>query len=415
MWIIPKNLKLSVSARDMVESKEDLQSLESHLELSLMWRSKLSLFKTWLIRWKRAGWTRHLFGRMLKPSRWKNFEDRLISSPGDSPVNHLVEQVEGEQTAIPDIYFHISNGLSPLLSPRMSSWKMLMESPVRDSKEMSGQIPKEPQFCCMSLENWKDWVTKSRQGATQRRKWVLPIDGKGGLSWGTPRVTTNGGSPSPQCTGNGSRLEDQAVENWPTITQQFDMKRSGPNAGKGIYLLGKVLQWPTPTVVEAGKISCCPNYGQVGLSNHPEIVGNVERVKSVKSRKDVGLCPRVQSSGDGNQPEQFPTPRVSDAEGGKIQTELTEKGFRSYRKSSNQWFGAKLRDAVEMDVKDKLNPNWVEQLQGLPVGWTQIRTELIDSDCLVTESSPSRQLGLGLIYGSSCIPELHCKQLSLFE
>jgi hypothetical protein len=27
--------------------------------------------------------------------------------------------------------------------------------------------------------------------------------------WGTPRVTTNGGVPSPQCTGKGSRLEDQ--------------------------------------------------------------------------------------------------------------------------------------------------------------------------------------------------------------
>ncbi len=29
--------------------------------------------------------------------------------------------------------------------------------------------------------------------------------------WGTPRVTTNGGHPSPQCTGKGSRLEDQAA------------------------------------------------------------------------------------------------------------------------------------------------------------------------------------------------------------
>jgi hypothetical protein len=27
--------------------------------------------------------------------------------------------------------------------------------------------------------------------------------------WGSPRVTTNGGSASPQCTGKGSRLEDQ--------------------------------------------------------------------------------------------------------------------------------------------------------------------------------------------------------------
>jgi hypothetical protein len=30
--------------------------------------------------------------------------------------------------------------------------------------------------------------------------------------WGTPRVTTNNGIPSPQCTGKGSRIEDQAGE-----------------------------------------------------------------------------------------------------------------------------------------------------------------------------------------------------------
>lgn len=36
----------------------------------------------------------------------------------------------------------------------------------------------------------------------------------------------------------------------------------------------------------------------------------------------------------------------------------------------------------------RLNPNWVEQLQGLPVGWTQLPTAWIDSDCSATESSP---------------------------
>lgn len=75
-----------------------------------------------------------------------------------------------------------------------------------------------------------------------------------------------------------------------------------------------------------------------------------------------------------NQEVMFPTPRTSDAGGGRITTELTETGYRSYRKSSNQWFGAKLRDAVEMDKEktSKLNPSWEEQLMNLPVGWTQL-------------------------------------------
>jgi hypothetical protein len=73
----------------------------------------------------------------------------------------------------------------------------------------------------------------------------------------------------------------------------------------------------------------------------------------------------------------WPTARSSDAEGGRIKTEKTEKGFRSKREKSDQYFGAKLRDAVEMEKPPtmKLNPNWVEQLMGLPVGWTQLPTE----------------------------------------
>jgi len=44
----------------------------------------------------------------------------------------------------------------------------------------------------------------------------------------------------------------------------------------------------------------------------------------------------------------WPTAKLSDGEGGRIiPTELNEGGFRSLRKKSNQWFGAKLRDAVE--------------------------------------------------------------------
>ena len=129
-----------------------------------------------------------------------------------------------------------------------------------------------------------------------------------------------------------------------------------------------------------------------------------------------------------NESLSWPTAKLSDGEGGRIKpTELTEGGFKSLRKKSNQWFGSKLRDAVETheeknwptpksrdwkggmgtskerqkDDLDKivhlpntqqdqeksstsgksqgrLNPNWVEQLMGLPVGWTQLPTEWID-------------------------------------
>ena len=53
----------------------------------------------------------------------------------------------------------------------------------------------------------------------------------------------------------------------------------------------------------------------------------------------------------------WPTARTSDAEGGPIETEMTEDGFRSKRHNSNQYFGAKLRDAVETHEKNWATPN----------------------------------------------------------
>ena len=40
--------------------------------------------------------------------------------------------------------------------------------------------------------------------------------------------------------------------------------------------------WPTPTAAEGTKIGSQANYGQVGLSNHPAIVGLPDREKSHK-------------------------------------------------------------------------------------------------------------------------------------
>ena len=45
--------------------------------------------------------------------------------------------------------------------------------------------------------------------------------------------------------------------------------------------------WPTPTVAEAGNIPNQANYGQVGLSNHPAIVGLPKRPKGIKKGKQI--------------------------------------------------------------------------------------------------------------------------------
>ena len=69
---------------------------------------------------------------------------------------------------------------------------------------------------------WKQRVTPSGRLICALRVSGRRTYGKDFGSWGTPRVTTNGGHPSPQCTGKGSRLEDQAglISPWRTPASQ---------------------------------------------------------------------------------------------------------------------------------------------------------------------------------------------------
>ena len=68
------------------------------------------------------------------------------------------------------------------------------------------------------------------------------------------------------------------------------------------------------------------------------------RQKMDAKAKKKGGCKNLRE--EVMQPQNWPTSRTSDAEGGRIETEMTEKGFKSRRHKSNQTFGAKLRDAV---------------------------------------------------------------------
>jgi hypothetical protein len=97
------------------------------------------------------------------------------------------------------------------------------------------------------------------------------------------------------------------------------------------------------------------------LSNHPSIVGQPDRAK-------------LNKSGKSQESQQWPTPRAN-----KVHPQITEENREhlANRKKSN----------LEEDIAGhcgkatgKLNPNWVEHLMGLPVGWTQLPTEWIDSD-----------------------------------
>ena len=250
------------------------------------------------------------------------------------------------------------------------------------------------QTCALPI--WKKMVTKRRGEYSRRLKSARPTNAKECLSSGI--------WPSPNCA-------DVYTDNLKSSQQKQGSMHSVtlPQAIKK--------NWPTVTVNESKN--------STGKSQ-------VERNSPPLGTAVLGHQAQVKHSTNGSLPGLFPTPRSSDAEGGRIETEITDDGFRSKRKASNQYFGAKLRDAVETmasnnnwntpdcsdrrsskskqqglsnQVKDnwstprvggqekgstrlargkdlglqgqcevqsssgKLNPRWVETLQGIPVGW----------------------------------------------
>jgi hypothetical protein len=76
-----------------------------------------------------------------------------------------------------------------------------------------------------------------------------------------------------------------------------------------------------------------------------------QRQEYSQRKKSARLIRESESSSLG-----WPTARTSDAEGGRIETEMTGQGFKSKRHRSNQTFGAKLRDAVETHEENWATP-----------------------------------------------------------
>ena len=424
MWILPKQLHTLASVLDTEESEKDLNQFCQECETSLMWRSKPSLLRTWLRRWKTNYWMKLLSIRMLRPSHTKYFVDAWTSLVVDSHANRLAPQeidkvLKTLVTSTPTSAEESVNANLELFSSKM----------LKESSQAKQQT--ENQFSSMSSATWKKWVTEQRQEYSQRLKLAHLTRENESSSWGTPNTrdykdTMNTVPPSIGKTRGLSLGQGVAAElqkNWATPrASATDSTR--PNGKGGIPLAQQAKNWRTPSVAET-KNQC--NSQQIYLQNQ---VGVTEKkgknwatpntMDTLPARSPEKLAEAKKKGGCKNLREEvmnYPTPRTSDAEGGRIETFVEDGSFKSKRHKSNQTFGAKLRDAVETfptptardwkgcgnatprkDGKHRmdnleaivkhgpqdptnhstngknhaLNPNWVEQLMGLPVGWTDL-------------------------------------------
>lgn len=336
MWIIPKNHPLSCHcAQDMEDSKKVLSQSLENAPFSLMWRSKPSQLRTWLIRWKRERWMQYLSGRILKPSMQNHFEDVLISSLADIRASRSVLQEKGKRKKTRDIYGHSSEQLSYMPDPdkffSKMYWDIYHEGSPKSSKiwkvwatqlrlEYSQRL-KSAQLIkgneCLSWPTPTICGNYNKKGASQNsgdglstavKNWSTPDcsdrrsdkSKQQGLSnqvknWGTPRVTTNGGCPSPQCTGKGSRLEDQ-VSMWPTITAAASIQGENiPDGKRGIPLINAVREnWTTSATRDYKNVGAQGSFQERKKSHAqplPEVVINGQHQEDVSNGngKNQGL------------------------------------------------------------------------------------------------------------------------------
>lgn len=236
MWIIPANYpQSSVSAPDMVASSEDLSLPGLNIELSLMWRSKPSLLRTWLRRWNRDSWFRHLSGRILKPCQHTAFETELTCSLAVIPASHSQQPVYEKAQTTPDTFGLTSGDTSRQLDLFAASSRTSKDTSALDS-DRSSMI-------------WKDLVTQRRGEYSARLKSARLTRESGCTSWPTPTAQDNNQvSGNPDHPKRGTTLGG-AARLWPTPTasdSEGGRRQQDGKRGRALKDLPEQM-WPTPS------------------------------------------------------------------------------------------------------------------------------------------------------------------------
>jgi hypothetical protein len=284
----------------------------------------------------------------------------------------------------------------------------------KTSKESSPvKQPTESQFSSMSSEHWKKWITEQRQEYSQRKKSAHLIRENESSSWPTPTIAeVSGGMRLDQIkSGKWHNIqlrekialmeEKKQEENWPTPTavnrvrdeetmeKCLKFRQSHGKTSVPLYLEEKVIRepqnWATPNTMDVLPVRTPEKLAKAkkkgGCKNLREEVMQPQNWPTATTRDWKDTNATVPPS-RANPSKQTLGQRVAHV-GLQDQASLNTTGKNQESWSTPQardWKGAEGR-AYKGQTKDlpaqtettgKLNPNWVEQLMGLPVGWTDL-------------------------------------------
>ena len=355
MWIIPKNLDVSVCVRDTLDSSWDSDELSLLLERSATWRSKPSLARTWSQRLKRVSWMQLLFGRILRPSMDGHFIRGYTSSLQVIPARERAVLASDSEKETPDGFGRILRDSLRQLNLFGSSEKMLADTLALDS----------PQF----TEAYKLWVIKLRLDCLQRQRLARHIREKDCLSWRSP-------------------AEQPAAIKTDKLVGELGKRMYHKETGRlAQYGLEQQVNWLTAKVTDTEGGLSPAIQTSTGFRN-PR--GHGSKLKEAVAEMECGLLNQDSPSTLGKSQGLFPTPATVDAgsyynksksAGANLRPTLGAMAKHNlWRTPSSDAEGGKMeirsgcnaRLKLRDQTKGKLNPDWVEQLMGLPVGWTAL-------------------------------------------
>ena len=242
-------------------------------------------------------------------------------------------------------------------------------------------------------EHWKSWVIEQRREYSQRVKSASHIREKESTSLGWPTASVAG------CVEGGVAKNVEMNEKGFSATRENGTKYGAKLRDAVIH---HEKNWSTPTTMDSANI-------QAKRKNHPgggQKPPLCQEVKNWGTPKEQDSRAKMEDRGKHNLGEQvqgmhnFPTPQASDGmkpAGPNGQKMLCNSVHNFPTPTSRDWKGAYpkknqeekprnlLPDAAGENTQQdlmkgntngknqgllKLNPSWVEQLMGLPVGWT---------------------------------------------
>jgi len=430
VWIIPKNLPTYHSVLATKGLGVDLEEFSQMSEKSLMWRSKPSQSQTWSRRWKRVSYIQRLSTQTLKPSHSRNFVTEYLSYQQASPVSR-------SRLLVAELPQKIQDTFTPLSQEESRSADQLMLFSKMSKGLSQAKQPMGSRYSSMSSEIWKKEVIRLRGEYSLRLKLALHTSGREFLSW--PTATSSDGEggrietilnkggfkskrktsgqirgaklrdavetyeeknwPTPRAGNPGSRkpgtggkvLGEEVKKKWPTPNQRDHMGKrrkltDGENVSKttgtkfGMDLNQAVENWATPQLMDFRSDVRKPEErsekaNKGGCSNLREQVHNWKTDKEKKNWSEES------SKG-------WPTASARDWKDtiGMSKARKDRKGLGRIDQLARAVYhdhGQQDQDKSNIDGKSResskvLNPNWVEQLMGLPVGWTQLPTEWTD-------------------------------------